>query len=100
MGIRAAFRTFFHSCSGIPGVANSIIYYYAKVTLKSQGGGGGDAPPPPMQPRPGYKFGIVRYCHTMSYNYASDENLAVERHTARSPNLTPCQIFRLYGRIK
>ena len=48
----------------------------------------------------GFKFGsMVRYRHMymhMEKNLA-DFNLAVERHTAKPPNLAPCQIFWLYG---
>ena len=48
----------------------------------------------------GFKFGgMVRYCHTYMHAEKSlaDFNLAVERHTAKLPNLIPRQIFRLYS---
>ena len=48
----------------------------------------------------GLKFGgMVRYRRTYIHaeKILADFNLAVQRHTAKPPNLIPRQIFRLYG---
>ena len=47
----------------------------------------------------GFKFGgmVSPYVHAHMEKNLADFNLAVERHTAKQPNLISHLIFRLYG---
>ena len=61
---------------------------------------GGFAPNNVFNTIDGLKFGsMVRYRHTNMHTEKKlvDFNLAVERHTAKPPNLIPCQNFQLYS---